>query len=761
MPLGVKTLHRIRGLGVFVDHSHAADVPEFRRYNLIYGFNGSGKTTLSRILRSIELGALSEHLSPDGEFAVSFNDGHSATHETVKGTPNDKIAVFNTDFIDENLRWRDGKASPVYFIGREQARLSLLLDRLNARYANRLKAQVAAEAAKDGAQKQFSTLKRDVARLIAEELNLGRRYVATNLEQDMASLRPDASMLLADDERAARKTLFYSASAGAPIVELSPPPESIVDYLGRVSTHCEGTFSGAVIEALRRHAEMLKWAKDGLDYHTSQALSECLFCGNPLTSERLELLRRSIDDRFERAVQTTQALQSERSARFDELDDWWKAVPAKSAFDASVTQACGEQLVTLERAKEDLRSQMIGVREPLQAKSLTPNLAVEVPSIDLGRASASAEFLRQGQRRVNALIKVHNDKIAGFEGEKTKVGQALKLHHLATADDDYRATATKLAGAEREATTRTLLSQGLAARIEKVQQRLRQHGLAVEPINRLLAAYLGHGDLTLATLEDGYQIQRKGAPIKGPLSEGEKTAIAICYFLSKLDEKGRRRQDVIAIIDDPISSLDTKALNYALTLLRSALVGAAQVFLLTHNLQFMNEIKKWLKPLARKETDSTAALYFLDVRLDDRGRRWAKLCVLPKLLRDYDSEYHYLVALVFAFVNNEGENGHLGYVLPNVMRKVLELFLSFKVPGADGLDSKLKHPIVRDCGLDQARVNALSRLTQVESHGDNLDDLVGFSSMTIEETRDAASALLALMEKLDEHHLQMMKRLCS
>jgi hypothetical protein len=47
---------------------------------------------------------------------------------------------------------------------------------------------------------------------------------------------------------------------------------------------------------------------------------------------------------------------------------------------------------------------------------------------------------------------------------------------------------------------------------------------------------------------------------------------------------------------------------------------------------------------------------------------------------------------------------------------------------------------------------------QLESHADNLDDLVSFSSMTIEETKAAADAVLKVMESLDKGHHD---RLCS
>jgi hypothetical protein len=63
------------------------------------------------------------------------------------------------------------------------------------------------------------------------------------------------------------------------------------------------------------------------------------------------------------------------------------------------------------------------------------------------------------------------------------------------------------------------------------------------------------------------------------------------------------------------------SLNYSLSLLRAALSDAGQVTILTHNLQFMNEAKKWLKPLARANPP-TAALYYQNAPLEIDARRY-------------------------------------------------------------------------------------------------------------------------------------------
>jgi wobble nucleotide-excising tRNase len=206
--------------------------------------------------------------------------------------------------------------------------------------------------------------------------------------------------------------------------------------------------------------------------------------------------------------------------------------------------------------------------------------------------------------------------------------------------------------------------------------------------------------------------------------------------------------------------LDSKALHYAFSLISRALDGTSQLIILTHNLHFMNEVKKWLKPRARKNPP-TAALFFLDALRDVRtDTRTSSLKIMPALIREYDSEYQYLFHLVLQFAQAaDGQTDHF-YLMPNALRKVLDIFLAFKLPGSEGLSNKVDNIANGGYGLDAARICALDRLVQLESHADNLDDLVTLSSMTIEETKDAATALLTLMETLDKPHYERMCRIC-
>ena len=361
---------------------------------------------------------------------------------------------------------------------------------------------------------------------------------------------------------------------------------------------------------------------------------------------------------------------------------------------------------------------------------------------------------------LSAVIEAHNVSHDKFSQVQEAACTKLKEHFLADGQAGYRELGADAAAAKTELDRLEAKRVALEQEAERLKRKMRQHGPAADVINQLIRGYLGHKELEIGTLDRGYQIRRNGKPVTGSLSEGEKTAIALCYFLSTLEAEGRQRKNLIVVVDDPISSLDTKALHYAFGIIRGMLEGAGQLIIMTHNLHFMNEVKKWLKNKVKKEKP-TATLLFLDVvQHAEADTRLSSIKEMSKLIREYDSEYQYLFQLVLEFTRSpDGQTGYF-YLMPNALRKVLEIFLAFKLPGSEGLSNKMDNVANGGYDLDPARVHALDRLVQLESHADNLDDLVTFSSMTIEETKDAADALLALMMALDQEHFDRLRRIC-
>lgn len=73
------------------------------------------------------------------------------------------------------------------------------------------------------------------------------------------------------------------------------------------------------------------------------------------------------------------------------------------------------------------------------------------------------------------------------------------------------------------------------------------------------------------------------------LSEGDKSTIALAFFLSKLDIDTNRHNKIL-VFDDPLSSLDTNRRTYTIGIIKALFSQMKQVIVLSHNEYFLHEI---------------------------------------------------------------------------------------------------------------------------------------------------------------------------
>ncbi|WP_186178779.1 AAA family ATPase, partial [Burkholderia gladioli] len=164
-----------------------------------------------------------------------------------------------------------------------------------------------------------------------------------------------------------------------------------------------------------------------------------------------------------------------------------------------------------------------------------------------------------------------------------------------------------------------------------------EHRLPAEELNRDLVTYLGHDEIQVSVEETGYRIVRHGNAAMH-LSEGERTAIAFLYFLKSLDDRSFHLANGIVVIDDPISSLDSNAIYSAFGFMKRKLVGAGQLFVLTHNFTFLRLVKNWFHHIPKKDSPK-----FFTLRATTKdGVRSSSIYEMDPLLKNFESEYHYL-----------------------------------------------------------------------------------------------------------------------
>src|SRR5690606_3519103 len=115
-----------------------------------------------------------------------------------------------------------------------------------------------------------------------------------------------------------------------------------------------------------------------------------------------------------------------------------------------------------------------------------------------------------------------------------------------------------------------ILITSLKEAIKRLEDELKSDTLAIEEINDNLHKFIGRSDITLERQEEGgYRLKRGGVVAKN-LSEGEKTAISLIYFFSKIQENDAVKANQIIILDDPISSFDSNHLFNASSLIKKS-----------------------------------------------------------------------------------------------------------------------------------------------------------------------------------------------
>ena len=755
----IRQFKSIKNLGVFRKHVASAGCPQFRHLNLIYGFNGTGKTTLSRIFGSLEAGIVRPELPLGGEFEIELTNGNVISSAGPLNALKGRLVVFDVDFVSANFRWKEGTANPVFYLGKEQTTLSKRLEAIEKSSSDIFPKRDQALKVAASAERSFSIYKRDAARQIGEQINQSRNYDATDIAADYEKHIYSDKYKLGEDERKQLRQLINADSALPKLPFIGGTTPSFKLLVRETKQSLNSTVGTLAIESLLKHESMLTWVKTGFDYHREHKISSCLFCGNYLTDERMTALSSALDTKFDQLLVNIENAKKSTEQLYDRLVAVQSIIPSKN--DIATEHVAKFQIVS--SSLQSLISLGLGrlnsVSKLLKKKTATPNSIVKHDDMtsESDAEQWDAEFTAR-LKEMNLLIEAHNGANDTFFQSQLTARKRLKEHHLAESQTHYKELEQAVDDAKRLADKLNAIAEDLRRQADEIRQTIRQHGPAAELINRLITNYLGHKSLRIEIQDEGYKIIRADGTETGLLSEGEKTAIALCYFICTLEAEGRRLSDLIVVVDDPISSLDTRALNYAFNLIKGAIANAAQVIILTHNLHFMNEVKKWLRDKVAK---GQASLLFLDATQDSKSNlRETKIIELPRLIREYESEYHYLFSLILGLVESPDTYKDHFYLMPNALRKTLEIFLAFKVPGSTGLAGKLDNSIVRDSGIDPKKIRALDRLAQFESHADSLDDLISFSSITIEETKDAAEALNALFQAADAAHYEQMCKLC-
>jgi len=742
-------IKKIKGLGVFGDFTAAADLPAFKRFNLIYGENGSGKTTLSRLFTALQTGAHTDY--PDLDYSITTDTGTLS-----KGQPSPrKIRVFNSDYIEANIGQFDGPLRHILIVGQENKELAEEIKIEQATYDDR-KAKLEAEAL---ALAKLETDKGKAFSAIAK--TIGEATSGTTLR---GYRKPDAEAAYkkltkpktyTDAELDLHRVTIRQEQAEA-VHQVSQP--KVKDASGddmdiQIALGALVTATGVLtqrasqVDAISRLVEkpdISLWVETGLEIHRTHDSNDCEFCGQKLPQERLKQLSEhfsTADQQLKAEIEAEIRTASSISAAIASVQ-----LPPKTGLFSELRDDFETTAQEFETARSAALTAVAKVAEIL-SKKLTERskpYAVEV-------AVDSAAFT-QSLDKAAALIDRHNAKVADFDAQKDAARQAIETHYLSTIEPQVKEFDEKIAAAQavidklRDGAADLGDARSLDALLKSIGEKKAKvssaHAGGAQMTGKL-NAFLGRTDLTFDSGEDGYRLKRRGKPARR-LSEGEKTAIAFLYFIVQLGDQDFDVKEGVVVIDDPISSLDAAAIFQAFSYLKTAVKEAKQVFLLTHNFDFLRLLVNWLDNGVKQNQRS----YFMIVCTEAAAVRNAQLVMLDPLLVEHPSEYHFLFKVLYTFKSD----GTIlsSYHIPNIARKVLETFLEFHVPSNESLYKKLDRT-----NFDDTKKTAIYKFANDLSHMTGK----GFDPALVAETQKNTTYLLEMIKAVAPDHFDGLERL--
>lgn len=745
----ISRISKLNSCGVFRHFEWPDDLPEFGRYNLIYGWNGTGKTTLSRILRCLE-----KRKKPEGEVTIALDGA------TLKGdkfpTATIPVRVFNREFIAENVFRSDGgDLPPIFILGEESVEKQKEVERLKANSKAAELTLNSARTAKQKAERELDQFCIERAKVIKDTLRSSGQNPYNNYNK--ADFRTDVEEMTngggavdhsLTDEKRDSLLVQHRAMPKPKVQELTFNLPNFELIVARVSELLSTSVVSQTIAALKADSTVASWTRQGLVLHRDRNAEHCLFCEQPLPKDRLKALEAHFSTQYEQFMQSLDNF-------IRELEQSSKAV--KELRLPNKAELYDDLAPEFEAAKTELS-------QALEATRAFLDVAVQELGNKKNRAFESVEVTLQPPQidtrvieKQNAVIRKHNQACDEFQIRVDEARKRLAKNMTAEALNDFIRLWNGLQQASADVQKAEQEVHRLNAEISRLEQEIVEHRRPAEELNEDLRKYLGHNELELEIKDTGYAITRGGVPAQA-LSEGEMTAIALLYFLKSLQDKGFDPANGVVVLDDPVSSLDANALYLAFGFMRDRTKDAGQLIIFTHNFTFFRQVRNWFHHLPNQNkrdiNQRPARFYMLDCEHDQNGR-CASIRRLDPLLEQYETEYHYLFSRMYRAANETTPTSlEENYILPNMARRLLEAFLAFRQPQLSGELWKQ----MQEVKFDEAKKMRILRFLNTYSHSNAIGE-PEHDPFVLAEGREVLKDLLDLIKAQDNAHYEAMLQL--
>lgn len=727
---------------------------------VIYGQNGAGKTSLSELLRQ---GSASSEVE-DATVTASLRVGNSTRQMPLAdpGFPLD-VAVYNRFYVADSLAlFLDGRGAsdPILKLGKGNVEAARRLRVLRDLEASRLNWRARATAAGEQAKKDVAAAENSVKSHVIAALQSGdpgkygsSTYRVPQVRQrfaDAASTQClDAQSLLRQSQVACEEN-----RKSAPVSIDFPRGNGSLE--SRISSALTRQVDSDSIPGLRSDPDRSAWVEQGTELHS--AGDACKFCQEgTVTEDTLRKYRNHFSDALRDLREELQELIEEAQHEVEAGEQWIAGL-------ATPTDLLVEHQSAYESAVNGLTSEWQAFKTQREdaAVLLKKRLADPLTPLAGDDATGSMNAVVDGQP-VIAVLKGNEKSCQNQATRKESAQVAVEQHYASTHVEEYDQAKAAQARAERAVSALERNLRSVRREVQALQQSQQDTGIMAAQIDADLRDHFGHGHLSISHSADGkgYVVKRNDL-VATALSEGERNAIAFCYFLASLEAEGKDPTRTLVVVDDPVTSMDKESLFAAFALAETRTEKFAQTIFLTHDYEYFRlQVRQRANVYERsqrkiEEGDAAEREYpkvsilEMTARLRDRRERVSALRPLSRQLLQHPSEYHYLFSKVANAVRVESHDELP--LLGNAGRRLIEGFGVFRAPHGKDFQARID-AIMRKQEIDPALSKRVVKFMHGQSHREDPNPVTALDFPSIEgELR----AVLTFMHAADPDHFTNM-----
>ncbi|MFJ5407923.1 AAA family ATPase [Pectobacterium punjabense] len=442
--------------------------------------------------------------------------------------------------------------------------------------------------------------------------------------------------------------------------------DEMLTLLQSTLTASSGTPFSAIIQQLGN----ADWVRGGTGFIKD---SVCPFCQQNFDSQHLlDELTHMFDKSYEDALEKLSHRQVTISHELDHLESFRERLRQHPAVsdDHKVFDIIKSLQQILRNNLQSLRQKLLQPSQPAQSEVITDIRKQLLESLTT---------LNDRIRDNNQLAANFNKERARLEADSLAYLRGVSTPYLHRCDEQLADIQQQLQAEQSQAELLRNEKQGLSVETARLIGQLSAIQPTIDNINYNLNQ-LGISDFSIICHDESlklYRLHRRSQPddaeVFKSLSEGEKTIIALLYFLESCIGQVADSQTIqpkLIVIDDPISSLSHNYIYEVASMIKRKLIQpkiAQHIVILTHNIFFFQEIllSVYKRLVPERTTPKNCALYrIIKGEYSD--------CV-PLSMHEMLNEYQAL----WQTIRDVRDGRSLPVVLPNTMRNILEYYFSF------------------------------------------------------------------------------------